>query len=538
MPVIYQELQKLAGSYLRNERPGHILQPTALIHEAYLRLIGQNVPAWQNRRHFFGVAAQLMRQVLVEHARAHSAAKRGGGEAQHDTLQYRTSKFLRRNKWAVAAMTLILLSLLGGMATTFYQKRQAEWRFQQVRKLANTFLFDFHDKIQHLAGATEAREMVAQTALEYLDSLAQDAAGDAALENELAVAYLKVGDVQGDPFMISLGHSAAALQSYQKAVTLARKLVAQAPANRSLRDTLSEGYFKLGVLQSESGDKTQGLITLRQALSIAEPLAAETDDPKITVVIENCYDRIGDIQLDTGDPKSALESYRHTQQVTEKRAAAYPSNKVEYALGACYAHIGETLMAMGDPNGALENFQQYKARLEALVEKEPTSALYRRNLGNAYQWLGHVTGHPGWINLGDRAAALHSFQQMQIIAEKLSAADPKNTLARHDLAMSYAKAADILLATTPTQSAELSQKALTLMHSLLQSAPENFRFQRRAASFLRNLAEAQLRLQDRQAQSKAQQALEIVELLLSKNPTNDDLQKDLCDTLTTLGAAG
>lgn len=82
VPVIYQELQKLAGSYLRNERPGHTLQPTALIHEAYLRLIGQNVPAWQNRRHFFGVAAQLMRQVLVEHARAHSAAKRGGGEAQ------------------------------------------------------------------------------------------------------------------------------------------------------------------------------------------------------------------------------------------------------------------------------------------------------------------------------------------------------------------------------------------------------------------------------------------------------------------------
>ena len=95
MPAIYQELQKLAGAYLRHERPGHTLQPTALIHEAYLRLIDQKVPEWQNRRHFFGVAAQLMRQVLIEHARAHRTAKRGGGEeklALDEALVYTQEK--------------------------------------------------------------------------------------------------------------------------------------------------------------------------------------------------------------------------------------------------------------------------------------------------------------------------------------------------------------------------------------------------------------------------------------------------------------
>jgi len=80
IPLIYQELHKIANGYLRNERSGHTIQPTALIHEAYMRLVSQRMPEWQNRKHFFGVAAQLMRQVLVEHARAHSAAKRGGGE--------------------------------------------------------------------------------------------------------------------------------------------------------------------------------------------------------------------------------------------------------------------------------------------------------------------------------------------------------------------------------------------------------------------------------------------------------------------------
>jgi RNA polymerase sigma-70 factor, ECF subfamily len=80
MPLVYQELRKLAGAYLRSERPDHTLQPTALIHEAYLRMVGHDMPEWQSRAHFYGVAARLMRQILVEHARTRHAAKRGGDQ--------------------------------------------------------------------------------------------------------------------------------------------------------------------------------------------------------------------------------------------------------------------------------------------------------------------------------------------------------------------------------------------------------------------------------------------------------------------------
>jgi RNA polymerase sigma-70 factor, ECF subfamily len=80
MPLVYQELRKLASSYLRSERPDHTLQPTALIHEAYLRMVGHDMPQWQSRAHFFGVAARLMRQILVEHARTRHARKRGGDQ--------------------------------------------------------------------------------------------------------------------------------------------------------------------------------------------------------------------------------------------------------------------------------------------------------------------------------------------------------------------------------------------------------------------------------------------------------------------------
>jgi RNA polymerase sigma factor (TIGR02999 family) len=78
MPLVYKELRRLANNYLRKERPGHTLQPTALVNEAYLKLIDQRVSKWQNRAHFYGIAAQLMRRILVEHARLKHAEKRGG----------------------------------------------------------------------------------------------------------------------------------------------------------------------------------------------------------------------------------------------------------------------------------------------------------------------------------------------------------------------------------------------------------------------------------------------------------------------------
>jgi RNA polymerase sigma factor (TIGR02999 family) len=79
MPLVYDELRRLAGQYLRRQRPGHTLQPTALVHEAYIRLVDQSHVQWQNRAHFFGMAAQVMRRILVDHARRHQAAKRGSG---------------------------------------------------------------------------------------------------------------------------------------------------------------------------------------------------------------------------------------------------------------------------------------------------------------------------------------------------------------------------------------------------------------------------------------------------------------------------
>jgi eukaryotic-like serine/threonine-protein kinase len=193
--------------------------------------------------------------------------------ARADTFRYRAGKFIRRQRLVVAAFSIVLLSLLGGIIATTRaariaqtERERAERRFTQVRKLSNTFLFDFHDKIRTLPGSIEAREMVVRTALEYLDSLAQEATGDVALEAELAVAYQKVGDAQGDPWTPNLGHTAAAMTSYRKSLSLAERLVARGHADMNMRRMLAEGYFKLGALLSESGDKLAAKTTLLQGV--------------------------------------------------------------------------------------------------------------------------------------------------------------------------------------------------------------------------------------------------------------------------------
>ena len=99
MPLVYKELRRLAASHLRKERTAHTLQPTALVHEAYLRLVDQSSPRWQDRSHFFGVAARLMRQILVDHARRGKADKRAVSKA---SLEEAVSFHPKRGRGLVA----------------------------------------------------------------------------------------------------------------------------------------------------------------------------------------------------------------------------------------------------------------------------------------------------------------------------------------------------------------------------------------------------------------------------------------------------
>src|SRR5439155_9506348 len=130
-----------------------------------------------------------------------------------------------------AAAALVLLSLGGGVAATAreahvarVQRNRAERRFDDVRKLANSFLFEFDAAIANLPGSTDARRLVVRRALQYLDSLAKESSNDVSLERELAAAYDRVGDVQGLPDAANLGDTAGARRSHEKALALRKAL--------------------------------------------------------------------------------------------------------------------------------------------------------------------------------------------------------------------------------------------------------------------------------------------------------------------------
>ena len=138
-------------------------------------------------------------------------------EARPSTAAYRLRKLVRRHKLATASALLLAGSIVAGIVSTVHQARRAERRFEQVRSLANAFIFDVHDQIQYLPGATEARRAIVGTALRYLENLRQEAGADAALRLEVAAAYERIGDVQGGPAQSNLGDSRGALGSYRRA---------------------------------------------------------------------------------------------------------------------------------------------------------------------------------------------------------------------------------------------------------------------------------------------------------------------------------
>lgn len=121
LPLVYNELHRLADHYLRRERSDHTLQATALVHEAYLRLVDQNV-SWKNRAHFFGVAAEMMRRILVDHARSHQAAKRGSGGKPIKTFEIPPTVYIDTElRWTPDGRAITYLDHCGGQANLWIQ---------------------------------------------------------------------------------------------------------------------------------------------------------------------------------------------------------------------------------------------------------------------------------------------------------------------------------------------------------------------------------------------------------------------------------
>ena len=375
--------------------------------------------------------------------------------ARKDTIGYRAAKFVRRNQAATIAAALVLLALIGGIiatsseahrakiqeATAKAEKARAERRFNDVRQLAHSVLFDYHDAIKNLPGATRVRERLVKDALVYLDSLAREAGGEPALQRELAAAYERVGDVTGEAYGASLGDMAGALQSYEKALRIREALVAAAPHDVQSRRDLGDIYRKVGNQLLETKEAARGVEYLKKSLALSFSLAQELPrDSDIRRELAENYNSVGAALRDIGDTAGALEHLRKALPIYEELLAVNSRDRgLRRSLSVVYQNIGTTLFLTNDTKGALENNQKVVVLREALVAEDPTNADYRRILAVSYQDDGD---YRSWAK--DNAGALESFRKKLAIDEQSVAADPANAQAAGDLAYSNTRIGELL----------------------------------------------------------------------------------------------
>ena len=221
--------------------------------------------------------------------------------ARKDTFAYRTSKFVGRHKIGLAVTASVALLLLGATVVAIWeahlaneQRILAERRFEQVRRLADSLMFEIHDSVKDLAGSTPTRRLIVSRALEYLDSLAHDAGGNVALQRELATAYEKIGDIQGNPYSANIGDTDGALTSYRKALQI-RESFPPAAVTTDTQMELGRSYRALGDIMEQKGDIAQMLREYRRSLQIFTQLAGgDPQNPAVQDELARAYETLAD----------------------------------------------------------------------------------------------------------------------------------------------------------------------------------------------------------------------------------------------------
>jgi len=470
--------------------------------------------------------------------------------ARRDTLAYRAGRFVRRNVAASVAAALVVLSLVGGILMTtreaqradrqkaiaLAEKARAERRFNEVRRLAHSVLFDYHDAIKDLSGATAIRERLVKDGLAYLDGLASEAGGDPGLQRELAAAYDRVGDVRGRNYAAaSLGDLAGATDSYRKALRIRESLAASNPGDwRDLRD-LAVSYRKVGNQLVATRERESGMAYLRKGLSILEKLAVEQPgDPGIRRELAVVYDALGLAEEDSGNLAAAEDYHRKFLALYEALSSADPGDPaLRRSLAIGQINLGRALALGGDFEAAIASNRKGLEISETLVAANPGSADYRRLLANAYQNDGDYRRI-----LHDVNGALLSFRRKLALDQQALTEDPDNAVARMDIAYSRLRIGELQAGNGRDAEALASyRRARVQFEALGAETSEDLSLRYQAILVRGSIAEMQARLDERDAaRAGISRSLELLDGI-APDPANSALDSWRGEVLKHVAAA-
>jgi hypothetical protein len=385
--------------------------------------------------------------------------------ARPASFGYRTSRFLRRNRVGAAATVLVVGSLAAGLVVSTRAQRRERARFDQVRQLATRFLFDFDRDIRQLPGSTAARERLVSTALETLNSLARDSAGDPGLVEELVQGYISVGDVVGMPGLPSLGHTDRAEASYRTACAMGDGLIAG-----GRRRMAAYPHTRLGYLLWREGRTDEANREIHRGLEILQPVldSGRAGAPELRVAA-NAYTYLAQMAQQAFQASSAGRNAAQAVDLMRRYQAETPGMRARSDLARALMVAGQAIGAMGDLARAASMLRESIAMREAIRRESPADVENRREWAVAALFLAHVEYQPGPPSLEDRAAAAESMSVHIRLMRELAEADPRNASARHDLAMAlkdFAESGTGFSLSTPAPAESALREGIALLESL------------------------------------------------------------------------
>jgi eukaryotic-like serine/threonine-protein kinase len=355
--------------------------------------------------------------------------------ARRGTFSYRGGKFIKRHRLSLAVAAFFVLVVLAGAVAIVREARIAERRFNDVRKLANSLLFDIHDSIRDLPGSTAARKLLVDRALEYLDSLSREGSGTPGLQHELASAYERVGDVQGNPYSANLGDTAGATESYRKALQIRLALAGDKRGSAADRAALAAVYVKLGFALRAANNFPAAFETLQRAYPITQQLAdAQKANPQAQDTLAGVCFAMAQCLADMGDVTGSIDYYRKSAAIREAitgGSAAFQAG-VKTRLAGVYGYMAGVEHLRGNLDAAVSLQGKAHDILAPQAKADPQNArLQQFVLENEY-WTGYYLAEKGVP-----AQALPHLQAALAGYQKLTSTDAQDVLAMRYLGKSY-----------------------------------------------------------------------------------------------------
>jgi tetratricopeptide (TPR) repeat protein len=365
-------------------------------------------------------------------------------QARDPTWSYQAMRFVQRHRAGVAAAVLFNILIVVGIGAILKESRQAERERRSAQQrlglaveMANRTLANVNGTMAQLPGTTDARRQIVRSTEEYLDQLARDSGNDPRVLAALGTAYVRVGEVQGNPDFANLGDTAGSLATYRKALSVVEPLLQNDRDNRQLQELSADAHLGLASLLNAVGSSKESETEYRAAIEIASQLlAAHPADATARLRLLNAH-------------LVALQHFASDQEGAEKIAGEYlpdaiqlaaenPDNvEIQLNLAGYYNLLGNISRRREALQDSLTFYRESIALREAVARKDPRHSAVLRDLAVGYGQAGDILGSPFLASLGDLDGALKYFRKEEKIIDEMSRSDPSDKRAHYDLGLAW-----------------------------------------------------------------------------------------------------